>query len=250
MPFESASAGGGFAFNHSLYGKVLHAYVTHGRVDYSKLKHERQDLNEYMKSLESLSRENYEEMSLEEKIAFWINAYNAAAIKLVIDHYPLQKRFGWKALTFPENSIPQIPDVWDRKVLEILGERLSLNQIEHQILRKEFQEPRVHFALVCASLGCPILGNEPYQGNKLDAQLDEQVRDFLADLKKARYDEATDTLYLSPIFKWFRKDFESAGGVLNFVKAHGPKMAKEKISEKTEIEWLHYDWSLNERRSP
>ncbi|MBI4115190.1 MAG: DUF547 domain-containing protein [Candidatus Omnitrophica bacterium] len=247
--FESAFASAEFTFDYSAYAKVLRGYAVNDRVDYLKLKRERQGLNEYMKSLESLSKENYEEMSRDEKIAFWINTYNAAAVKLVIDHYPLQKRFGWKALAYPENSIQQIPDVWARKVLKVFDESLSLNHIEHQILRKEFQEPRIHFALVCASLGCPVIRSEPYQGSKLDAQLNDQVRNFLSDPKKSRYDEATDTLYLSPIFKWFRKDFERADGILSFVKTHGPKEAKEKISEKTKIEWLEYDWSLNEKEN-
>jgi len=246
MLFESAFASGEFAFDHSAHAQVLQGYVVNGRVEYSKLKQERQDLDEYVKSLESLSRENYKEMSRDEKIAFWINAYNAAAIKLVVDHYPLQKRFGWKALAYPENSIQQIPNVWDRKVLKALGGKLSLNQIEHQILRKEFREPRIHFALVCASLGCPVIRSEPYQGSKLDAQLNEQIRGFLADSRKARYDEAIDTLYLSPIFKWFRKDFEKVGGIIGFIKNYLPQNIANHLSERTKIKWLDYDWSLND----
>lgn len=247
MPLQSVLAGEGFAFDHSAYARIFDAYITDGSVDYAKLKPRREALGQYVKMLESLSRANYEEMSRDEKIAFWINAYNAAAVKLIVDHYPLRKRLGWKALAYPENSIQQIPNVWDRKVLEVFDEPLSLNHIEHQILRKEFHDPRVHFALVCASLGCPVLRSEPYQGDKLDTQLNKQVRGFLADPKKARYDEPDDTLYLSPIFKWFRKDFESAGGILSFVKTHSPEKAKEKISDKTEIEWLKYNWNLNER---
>lgn len=254
IPFERAWAGEavpagreGFVFDYSTYAKVLRGYAVNGRVDYSKLKHERQDLDEYVKSLESLSRENYEEMSRDERIAFWINAYNVAAIQLVIDHYPLQKRFGWKALAFPENSIQQIPNVWDREVLEVFGEKQSLNHIEHKILRKQFQEPRIHLALVCASLGCPVLRDEPYDGTKLDAQLKEQVQNFLLDSEKVRYDKQTDTLYLSPIFKWFRCDFERIGGLTAFVKTHWPNETREKISENTKIEWLQYDWSLNEK---
>ncbi|OGX04150.1 MAG: hypothetical protein A3G87_00165 [Omnitrophica bacterium RIFCSPLOWO2_12_FULL_50_11] len=248
MPFENAWAGERFAFDHLSYAKVLRGYAVNGRVEYSKLKQERQDLDEYVKSLESLSKENYKEMSRDEKIAFWINAYNADAIKLVTDHYPLQKRFGWKALAYPENSIQQIPDVWDRKAIKVLGRELSLNEIEHEILRKEFREPRIHFALVCASVGCPVLREEPYRGEKLDTQLDEQARTFLLDPRKARYEDASDTLYLSPIFKWFRKDFEKSGGVLSFVKRYLPGEIAKKISEDTKIEWLDYGWSLNERK--
>lgn len=257
MPFESAWAGEalpagrqGLAFDHSSYGKVLHAYLTDGKVDYASLKNQRNQLDAYVKSLSELSKKDYENMGPHEKIAFWINAYNAVAIQLVIDHRPLQKRLSWRALAFPENSIQQIPNVWNREVLEVFGEKQSLNHIEHKILRKEFREPRVHFALVCASLGCPILRGEPYDGTELNAQLEDQVRNFILDSKKVRYDEQTDALYLSPIFKWFRSDFERNGGVIAFVKTHWPNETKEKISEKTKIEWLHYDWSLNERRSP
>lgn len=239
-------AGEGLVFDPSLYGKTLQAYLADGKVDYGSLQKHREDLDAYVRSLGEFSKKDYESMSSNEQIAFWINAYNAITLKVIVDHYPLKRR-GIIGLAFPSNSIRQIPGVWDRKVLEIFGEKLSLNQIEHQILRKEFREPRVHFALVCASRGCPVLRSEPYQGDKLDTQLNEQVRGFLDDTKKARYDEATNTLYLSRIFKWFRKDFEKTGGIITFVKTHWLNETKEKISEKTGIEWLQYDWSLNER---
>jgi hypothetical protein len=238
-----------FAFDHSAYQSMLSHYVQEGQVDYLGLKTNRKALDAYLGSVGTLERKQYEWMPENEKIAFWLNAYNAATIKLVMGHYPIKKRASWKALAFPSNSIQQIPDVWNRPALEVFGEQVSLNHIEHEILRKEFKEPRVHFALVCASLGCPVLRNEPYFTDQLGLQLNDQVSAFLADPKKFHYNPNSDTLYLSPIFKWFKKDFEQVGGIPSFLKLHLSDEVGKSISEKTKIEWLDYDWSLNERKS-
>ena len=117
---------------------------------------------------------------------------------------------------------------------------MSLNQIENEILRKEFQDPLIHFAIVCASLGCPVLRREPYTADQLDRQLDDQVLQFLQDPKKFRYDSAKIELYLSPIFKWFKEDFTA--GPTAFIKKYWPG-----ISENAKIRWLQYDWTLNEQ---
>lgn len=226
---------------HRGWGEILKTYTEDGFVDYSALKESGGGLESYLKAVENVSNDEYTGWSKDEKAAFWINAYNAFTIHTIIDHYP-------------KKSIKKIPNVWDEKRFATLGQKWSLNQIEHEILRKEFSEPRIHFALVCASLGCPTLKDEPYTASDLNSQLDSQVRDFLADTAKARYDEKKDTLWLSPIFKWYREDFEKAGGIIVFLQTKGkhylPPDIEGKVNPRTKISWLGYDWGLNDVRFP
>lgn len=242
-----ADSGGGFIFDHSPYAAVLKANVQNEKVDYQNLKQRRENLDDYIVSLENLSEENYKKMNKHEKVAFWANAYNAITLQVIIDHYPIT-RHGFKGLLFPSSSIRQIPGAWDEITRRILEKETTLNEIEHEILRKQFRDPRVHFALVCASIGCPELRNEPYEGGKLDLQLQDQIHRFFSNPEKARYDIEKQTLYLSPIFKWFAKDFDAVGGVLSFIKAHVQVEGFRNLSANTKIEWLDYDWSLNEKK--
>ncbi len=245
---ENASFAANFDHDYGAWGRTLKDDTKNGLVDYVALGKSPDMLRAHFQAIRDVSRDAYETWSREQKIAFWINTYNAAAIQTVLNHYPLKKGLSWKALAFPANSIQQIPNVWDRKFIEVFGKKISLNHIEHEILRKEFQEPRIHFALVCASLGCPVLRDEPYVAQKLDAQLDDQVARFLADTGKFRYDVNNRTLHLSPIFKWFTEDFKKAGGITAFLKAHLPQELGQKLADNTDIRWLKYDWSLNERK--
>lgn len=238
-----------FDHHYAAFGQLLKQYENNGLVNYQAIQKSPELLNQILTQFENVSKSDYEKWRRDERIAFWINAYNLAGLKTIIDHYPLGKGLSWKALAFPSNSIQQIPNVWNQPALEVFGEKVSLNHIEHEILRKEFKEPRTHFGLVCASLGCPVLQSGPYLADKLDLQLNEQISAFLADPKKFRYNSDTDTLYLSPIFKWFKKDFEQTGGIRSFLNVHLPDGIGKGISEKTKIEWLDYDWSLNEQKS-
>lgn len=230
-----------------MWKRVLDQYEEDGLINYQVLKENPNDLNIFLKSVEGANRNEYNRWSRNQKIAFWINVYNALAMKMVADHYPIKKGLNFKALVFPENSIQQIPNVWNQKALEVFGEKISLNMIENEILRKEFNEPRIHFALVCASIGCPVLRGEPYTAERLDDQFNDQIHQFLSNPEKFRYDNSRDTMHLSPIFKWFRKDFNWAGGIPAFVRQYLPEKTADRISGKTKIEWLGYDWSLNER---
>jgi len=149
-----------------------------GRVDYSGVKKDLGKLSSFLLEAQSVSDVDYRSWSDEQKISFWLNVYNALTVKVVVDHYPIKPTL-LNRVVYPVNSIQQISDVWNIPLVFILSHKVSLNYIEHKVLRAEFNEPRIHFALVCASVGCPSLRGEPYVASKLDTQLDEQAFAFL-----------------------------------------------------------------------
>jgi hypothetical protein len=163
-----------------------------------------------------------------DQIAFWLNAYNARALRGVLDGYSGEGVFARKRF-FSFYSFP------------LAGRTRTLDEIENDILRKHFAEPRIHFALVCASTSCPILRREAYRGARLDAQLDEQARGFLGDPGRNQFGPG-ETLRLSMIFKWFQADFDkAAGSVATFVTRWAPAP----LPAAPQIEYLDYDWTLN-----
>ncbi len=234
-----------------------------GLVDYKALKANHQALDSYVRSLAGLDPKSYEAWNDGRKIAFWINAYNALTLKSIVDHYPIRKGGLISGVRFPENSIRQIPGVWDKVSHSIKGKPMTLDQIEHDVLRKQFDEPRIHMALVCAAMGCPPLRNEPYTGDRLDAQLTDQARRLFSDSGKFRIDRENETVYLSSIFKWFGADFArkystkefqqvSAGlrPVMNFAAQHlSPADAEYLKTQRYTVAYLDYDWSLNEKKA-
>ncbi|HBR14502.1 MAG TPA: hypothetical protein DD723_03030 [Candidatus Omnitrophica bacterium] len=236
-----------FASDYSSWQKFLDLYLKDGLVNYAAVKDDSALLKAVVLQLENVKKEEYDRWSQDEKKAFWINAYNIEAMKLVLDHYPLKRSLGLQALRYPANSIQQIPDVWNQEARIILGKKVSLNYIENEILRKEFQDPRIHFAIVCASLGCPVLRDEPYVFDRLDSQLNDAVTKFMQDRKKFNYDAHSNTFYISSIFKWFKEDFEKAGGSIAFIKKYIPQ--NKNLPDNGKIQWLDYDWSLNEQKS-
>ena len=256
-----ASATG--TFNYTSYAGLLRDYVdARGLVDYRGLSSQTAQLKTFVRQLDQVKEDRYHTWSEPDKIAFWINAYNALTLRVILDNYPIESSlFG--SLLYPKNSIRQIPGVWDRLTFGVMGQGLTLNQIEHEILRQEFDEPRLHMALVCAALGCPPLRAEPYQGPILDRQLDDQTRRFLTDAEKFRIDRQKGRVLLSSIFKWYGQDFSSfdAGqgtlthhgpdraGVLGFVRRYLPADQQQFLSTgRYKIDYLDYDWSLNESK--
>ncbi len=167
--------------------------------------------------------------SREEKLAFYINAYNILALKMVADHWPTQSIKDVGSLISP---------VWDKPVGELGGKSVSLGQVEHKILRP-MGEPRIHLAIVCASVSCPDLRNEPYTAAQLDKQLDDQAKSFLDNPAKGLKADK-DILHVSQIFEWFEKDFATQGGVKGFIKNH--KADAPDLEIKTDIP---YDWAVN-----
>jgi hypothetical protein len=250
-------------FSYDDYGAVLAAFVdTQGLVDYQALKANRQRLDAFAAALGTLAPAACSNWSVKDQVVFWINVYNALTLEAIIDHYPIQASL-LKSAIFPRNSIRQIPGVWTELRFEVVGREVTLDHIEHQILRKQFNEPRIHMALVCAGKGCPPLRNEPYVGNRLDEQLADQTKMFLAQPDKFRIDRSKGKVYLSPILDWFGGDFlETYGGeekpkagrsaeekaVLNFIAAHLGASDRDYLSTaKYNVVYLDYDWSLNEQ---
>ncbi len=232
----------GIEREHTDWGSLLGKYVHDGLVDYASWKRQgTAEVNNYLASLSSLCAADERAASRDERLAFWINAYNAFTVKLILDHYPVGsiRSIGW--LPQAAFKIKFIP-------MPGLGKgNLSLDEIENDILRKELQEPRIHFAVVCASKSCPKLRSQPYRADAVSLQLEQAARDFIQDPSKNRYDVAKRTFYASSIFKWFRGDFERAKGSLAaFIGQYAqPDVAAALKQGNVRIEFLDYDWSLN-----
>ncbi len=229
------------AQTHAQWSATLGQWVKHGGVDYAGMQRDGQPaLAAYLAILSGACGPDYERWTRAERIAFWINAYNAFTIRLILDHYPIAsiRKIGWlPGAAFREKFIP---------MEGLKGRTISLDDIENGTLRSAFREPRIHFALVCASRSCPSLRGEAYRGADLDRQLDDQARSFLHDPAKNRVDAAQKTLYLSSIFKWFRGDFESAAGSLPAYVAPYLDDGTTHVAD-FDVEFLDYDWSLNNR---
>lgn len=224
---------------------LLRQYVDErGRVDYQAWKKEQpQAIFEWLSSLEELNL-NLDERS-DTQLALWINLYNAFTISSILESYPIDSILP-KILGIPN----WLAFLWffSRRKYHFLGRRYSLAQIENDILRKKFQEPRIHFAIVCASIGCPWLRNNAYLPDRVREQLDEDARRFINNPDKVRYDFQTSTLYCSQIFKWYRQDFlKVAPSVQEYIGSY--LQTDLPIAASTPIEYLYYDWNLNQRRS-
>jgi len=222
----------GKTVDHSLYGELLGKYVKDGVVDYQGFKKEEGKLDQY---LNLLDQRNPDELPRNEQLAFYINAYNAYTIKLILKNYPvdsIKDIGGW--FTGP----------WKIRFCKIGGKAFTLDEIEHEIIRPRFKDPRVHFAVNCASKGCPPLISEPYQASILDQQLDANTLSFLNNPERNRLEG--NTLYVSKIFKWFGEDF--GGDVVGFLLQYADGDLKNRLvagRDRIKIDYLHYDWSLN-----
>jgi len=222
--------------SNALWTKVLKKYVNQsGLVDYKGLLKDRSELNQYLSLLSS--NPPSDKWSTNEKKAYWINAYNAFTVKLILDHYPVKsiKDIG------PAIQIPFVNTPWAKKFFKIGGEEMKLDEIEHSILRKQFNDPRIHFTLVCASRSCPKLRKEAYEAATLEQQLDDQGRAFLGDRSKNII--STDKLQLSKIFSWFKGDFTKNGSLIDFLNKFSPV----RIDKNADIDYLDYNWNLNEQ---
>ena len=233
------------AYNQSL-GKFVEEKT--GFVDYSSWVKDRGALDAYIEwGAGMLAVEVYSEWSRSEKISFWVNLYNALTIQAILNHYPV-------------DSIREIEGVWDKRLVSVMGDPISLNEIEHNVLRKEFEEPRIHYALVCAARSCPPLRNELFTKNKLTDQLLDQQKRFFSKKENFQFDAKTGVLKLSALLDWYKTDF--IGGLTTpSVSQWSDEMKKKtlilylqknskegwKLNDSVpEIRYSNYDWALNE----
>jgi hypothetical protein len=220
--------------SHDIWNELLQKNIKeNGRTDYKGFIADSVKLYQYLELLNN-NHPNKENWTKEERLAYWINAYNAYTVQLIVENYPM------KSIKDIKNGIPFINSVWDLKFIKIEGKTYDLNNVEHNILRKKFDEPRLHFAINCASVSCPNLRNEAYYPEKIDQQLDEQARLFLNDSSKNKITESE--VELSKIFSWFGKDFKKNGTLIEYINPY----TDIEISPDTKKSFLEYDWNLNE----
>jgi hypothetical protein len=222
---------------HKPFGALLAKYVKAGKVDYKRWADDvgdRKVLADYLAKLAAFKPETLDEKGQK---AFWINAYNAVTLAQVLERYPL------KSVNFDELKDPKAKEFWNTSA-SVATKAITLNDIENVILRPTFKDARIHFAINCASNGCPILQPDAFEPAMLDTQLDDAAKMFLSDTTRgATFDEKTGTLTVSPIFKWYATDF---GDVAAFVGKFRPDLAG-KIKK---IEFQGYDWRLNDTGGP
>lgn len=230
----------------ALYTSLLQKYVQQGKVNYKELC-KNPDLSNYISSLEASDPEHITDDK--SRLAFWINAYNAYTLKIICDYYPVKSINDLHSGGLALGSVFKTT-IWDKDIVVINHKNTSLNNIEHRIIRPEFQDFRIHFALVCAAKSCPALRSEAYEGLTLDQQFDDQAKLFLSDSSKNRFDNAAQKASISKIFDWYQKDFgNNKNEVLLAISKYLPDQIRKSIQsapDKWEVAYTNYDWSLNE----
>jgi hypothetical protein len=212
--------------DHSRWNALLQKYVTvAGEVNYKGFRTEKAKLQTYLDELASHPVEAG--WPTEEKLAYWINAYNAFTIKLIVDNYPV------RSITDLHQGKP-----WDVKWIKLGNKTYSLNQIENEIIRPQFKEPRIHFAVNCAAKSCPPLLNEAYTADKLDGQLEKQSKAFINNSAYNRIQAKS--VQVSKIFEWYADDFGQLIAFLN-------KYSETRIQSNAKVGFEEYDWALNEQ---
>ena len=236
--------------NYGDYADLLQTYVSpSGLVDYIALQANPDRLQAVVAELGAVSLATYEGWSEADKIAFLINAYNAITLQSIVDQNPLKP------------SIRDIPGVWNAQRHPVLGQELTLDNLEHDLLRKQFSEPRVHAALVCAAISCPPLRQEPFTGDRLDQQLNDQAQRWLDSPQGLSLDRDQNRVAISSIFKWFGEDWQTQyaapdqftgspkeRAVLNFIGNYVSSSDRAYLAEGNyKLDYLDYDWSLNKQ---
>lgn len=251
-----------FDHQHRLFDQILDTYVRDGLVNYSALKNDQEDLDRYLATLAAVDPEHYEEWTREQKLAFWINAYNAYTIKVILNHYPIGHSFLADPLRrYPADSIRQIPGVWKFRKWPVAGNTYTLDHMEHVIMRQEIVEPRIHFVLVCASIGCPWLESRAFDAETLEQRLDQAGINYIYSARKVIIDQENRVVGLPQIFNWFHEDFQPLEESAAFFTDYPPEIAGPLTwiyryaneedraflrSGSFRVEFLFYDWGLNE----
>jgi len=242
-----------FDHGHGILGQVLREWVVDGRVDYRGLLKSPTLLDRYLQSTSGVTEAQFKGWNEGQQLAFLINLYNAATLRLIIDHYPLE-------------GIRDIGNIfkgpWDQKVVNLFGETTTLNHLEHGIIRKDYAEPRIHLALVCAARSCPSLPSYAFTADALDGQLDERARLYLSSPEGLRVDRVAGKVFVSSIFKWYGEDFVPAfsptsgfdglkgkdRAVMHFIAQHVSDDMRSYFSGGGyTLGYIDYNWSLNEQ---
>ncbi len=216
------------SISHTIWNTLLVKNVSaSGKVNYKGFISSKADLQQYLDLLSANPPAS--SWPKNERLAYWINAYNAFTVKLIIDNYPL------KSIMDLDQGKP-----WDKAFIKIGGKSYSLNNIEHDIIRKQFNEPRIHFAVNCASISCPKLLNEAYTAEKLPGQLNKQTRAYINNPQENRL--SVNSAEISSLFDWYKADFTKAGSLTDFINTY----SKVQINPSASISFKNYNWALNE----
>jgi len=234
---------------YTAYGRVLTAFIKGEKVDYRQLQSNRADLDRFVSELAGLKASDLLAMPRDDQMALWINAYNGLTLRSIIDAYPVK-------------SIKDIDGVWDKRKWPVAGRKVTIDQVEHEILRPEFKDPLVHFAVNCAAIGCPPLLNQPFRGTTLNTQLNQMASAFANNDERNRIDFDRKNVSTTEIFSWFGEDFvgdyrpsdrfndlsETEAAALGFVFAFYADTAMAQAADQTgwSLEYYPYDWSLND----
>lgn len=231
------------AGDHGSFNAILNEYVEGGYFDYEAFMEDRSARDGLDQYLSEMSRVKTDKLNRDEELAYWMNLYNASTIQLIEKNYPVESindLGGW--LTSP----------FEKEFIETQRGTISLDAVEHEIIRPTFDEPRIHFALVCAAKSCPPLRNEAYVADQLDDQLEDQTKEFLSSeknnfiLKNRRLN-----MKISSIFHWYGEDFGGEAGIAQYVAEYLPeKKAKPILNDNYTIEYLDYNWELNQAPGP
>ena len=254
----NVSAFANFDHSHGIWNKLAQDHVhmiqdgQASQVDYQSFLQQRKVLHSYLSQLSAVSPQEFSTWSKSQRLAFLINAYNAYTVELILTGYP--KLQSIKDL----GSLFKSP--WKKEFVPLLGKTRSLDDIEHGMIRKvgDYNEPRIHFAVNCASIGCPALLNEAFTGDKLEQQLEAVTHAFLRDRTRNRYNARTGRVEISKIFDWYSKDFERGWGGWHkfdqFLAQYAdsltdtPQAKQRLLAGGTRVKYLNYDWKLNGTR--
>ena len=227
--------------SYESFNNVLQTFSNNVTVDYTSIRSDPFNLEQFTTFIDNVSPESHPDLFSEsDEKAYWINVYNALAIKTIIDNPDVSsiREISWGMGAF-----------WRNKIV-VGGKKMTLNRIEHKILRRKYQDPRIHFAINCASNSCPPIGNRILTGNDLDGQLDKKTYDFINDPSNVRIDHINKEIHLSRIFKWYKKDFiQGHGDLLSYIVDYLDDIStkqEENIVNAYQIFYNKYDWSLNE----
>ncbi|MDJ0810740.1 MAG: DUF547 domain-containing protein [Desulfobacterales bacterium] len=261
QPMEAPPPSSLQTFSHERFDTVLATFVdAQGLVDYARLQQNPQDLEAYYRQIAAYSPDSHPELftTAEHKLAYWINAYNAGAIKIVTTYYPiasvLEVQKPWLFFFMSDQA-----GFFFFRRLAFGGKTTSLYYLENKVIRERFGDPRIHFAVNCASLGCPRLPQRSFEARTLNRQLDHETRRFLAEQRNFRIDHANRTIHLSAIFEWYHEDFtqwyqaqfpELRASLLDYIALYLPperSKALQEVRDRYTISYEPYDWGLNDQ---